>query len=231
MASIRTNVVPLKVNGDAARGYLVQPHDDARHPGLVMIQEWWGLEPHIIGLAQKMAVEGFVTIIPDLYHGVVATEPDDARREVMQLMSNMQRGMQEVHGALQYLSSLPEVDPDKIGIIGFCMGGRVTYMAAENFPEISATITFYAGGYKPTAEGVAGVKSPVLAFYGEKDAGIPLEDIENIRSLYQSAGKDFEARIYPAGHAFLNPDHGGYHADSADKAWGEAVTFLKQHLG
>jgi carboxymethylenebutenolidase len=230
MALIRTNMIPLSVNGDGARGYLAQPGDDQRHPGVVLIQEWWGVEPHIIGLAQKLALEGFVTLVPDLYHGRVVTEPDDARREVMLLMSSIQKAMAEIHGALQVLMELPEVDPKKIGVIGFCMGGRLTYQAAQSFPEVGAAVPFYGGNYNPTPEEVAGVKAPVCAFYGEHDAGIPLEQIRKIEDLYRAAGKDYQAKIYPAGHAFINSDHGGYHAESARQAWDEAVAFLKQHL-
>jgi carboxymethylenebutenolidase len=230
MATIRTNMVPLPVNGDGARGYLAQPHDDVKHPGLVLIQEYWGVETHIIDLAQKMAAQGFVTLVPDLYHGRVATEPDDARREVMLLRSSIESAMQEIHGALTYLMELPEVDPKKMGVIGFCFGGNLTYRAAERFPEVGVAVPFYGGGYDPTPEDIAGVTAPILAFYGEKDGGIPPEQIQKITSTYKASGKDYEARIYPAGHAFLNPNHGAYHGESAVKAWAEAIAFLKQHL-
>jgi carboxymethylenebutenolidase len=230
MATICTAMVDLQANGEAAQGYLAQPDDDAKHPGLVLIQEWWGLEPHIIDLAQKLAVESFVTLVPDLYHGKIASEPDDARRQVMLLFNNIQRAMKEIHGAMTYLTALPEVDPKKLGIIGFCMGGHLTYRAAERFPELGAAVPFYAGNYNPTPDEVAGVNAPILAFYGEHDAGIPPEHIRKIEDLYKAAGKTYEARVYPAGHAFINPAHGGYHAESAAKAWPEAIAFLKQHL-
>ncbi len=230
MATIRTSTVSLPVNGDGAQGYLAQPDDRVQHPGLVLIQEWWGIEPHILDLAQKLAVEGFVTLVPDLYHGKVATEPDDARRQVMFLRSTLDSAMEEIHGALRYVQSLPEVDPKRIGIIGFCFGGNLTYRAAESFPEVGACVPFYGGGYDPTPESVAGVTAPVMAFYGETDGGIPLEQIQKIKSLYTAAGKDFQVKIYPAGHAFLNPTHGAYHAESATRAWGEAIVFLKQRL-
>jgi carboxymethylenebutenolidase len=218
MATIRTNMVPLAVNGDGARGYLAQPDDDQPHPGIVLIQEWWGVEPHVIELAQRLAVAGFVTLVPDLYHGKVATEPDDARREVMMLMETVQNAMKEIRGALTYLAGLPEVEPKKLGIMGFCMGGRLTYFAAERFPEVGVAVPFYAGRYDPKPEDIANVTAPILAFYGGMDEGIPVEQIRKIESLY------------PAGHAFINPDHGDYHAASAHQAWDEAVAFLKQNL-
>jgi carboxymethylenebutenolidase len=230
MTTIRTGMVPLKVNGEAAQGYLAQPDDDQRHPGVVLIQEWWGIESHIIDLAQKLAAEGLVTLVPDLYHGKVATEPDDARRQVMLVRENLQRALKEIHGAVLYLRELPEVEPKKLGVIGFCFGGNLTYRAAEQFEEVGVAVPFYGGGYDPTPEEVAKVRVPVLAFYGEFDGGISLEQVRKIESLYKAANKDYEARIYPAGHAFINPNHGGYHAESAAKAWPEAIAFLKQHL-
>ena len=230
MATIRINLVPLKVNGEGAQGYLAQPDDDQRHPGVVLIQEWWGIESHIIELAQKLAAEGFVTLVPDLYHGKVATEPDDARRQVMLVRENLQRALKEIRGALTCLQGLPEVEPKKSGVIGFCFGGNLTYRAAEQFEEVGVAVPFYGGGYDPTPEDVAKVRALVLAFYGESDGGIPLEHVRKIEGLYKAANKDYEARIFPGGHAFLNPNHGGYHAESAAKAWTEAIAFLKQHL-
>lgn len=230
MATIRTSQVPLPVNGPGANGYLAQPADDAKHPGIVLIQEWWGVDSHIIDLAQKMAAQGFVTLVPDLYHGQVATEPDDARRIVMQLRESIETAMQEIHGALKVLMDLPEVDPKKMGIIGFCFGGGITYRAAERFPEISVAVPFYGGGYDPTLEDLANSTASVLAFYGEADAGIPAEQRQKIETVFKAAGRDFQMRVFPGGHAFLNPTHGGYHADSAKQAWGEAIAFLKEHL-
>ncbi len=230
MATLRTGIVPLPVNGDKAVGYLAQPDDEAKHPGVVMIQEWWGVDAHIFDLAQKLAAEGFVVLVPDLYHGKVATEPDDARRIVMALRSSMDQAMQEIHGALSYLMNLPEVDPKRIGIIGFCFGGGVTFRAAERFSEIGAAVPFYGSGYDPTIEDVANSTASVLAMYGEGDAGISADQRQKIESVFKAAGRDFQMRVFPGGHAFLNPNHGGYQAESAAQAWGEAVTFLKQHL-
>ena len=126
MAVIRTSHVDLKVNGDGAYAYVAQPDDDAQHPGVVLIQEWWGIEPHICDLAQKLATEGFVVAVPDLYHGKIATEPDDAMKMVMLLRKNMERASKEIIGALETLKAMPNVEPKKLGLIGFCVGGTVT---------------------------------------------------------------------------------------------------------
>src|ERR1051326_8021388 len=128
MTVVRTSNVDLKVNGDNAYAFVAQPDDDARHPGVVLIQEWWGIEPHIRDLAQKLAAEGFVVAVPDLYHGKIATEPNDAQRMMMMIRGNVDRAAKEIIGALDTVKAMPNVDPKKIGFIGFCIGGFLSYI-------------------------------------------------------------------------------------------------------
>jgi carboxymethylenebutenolidase len=230
MAVVHTEKVDLKVNGDGAWGYLAQPDDDAKHPGLVVIQEWWGIEPYIQEVAQKLAVEGFVVLVPDLFHGKVATEPSDAEKLMMATVPNMQRVLKEVSSALDYVKSLPQVEPKKPGIMGFCMGGLVTWKMASVYPDLGAVVPFYGVMYDPTPEEVARINAPVLAVYGEADSYIPPEQREKIAQVMQDAGKDVQMEVFPGGHAFLNPDHGDLHPESAAKAWPMAINFLKEHL-
>lgn len=230
MAVIRTRMVDLKVNGDGAQGFLVQPDDEATHPGVVLIQEWWGLEPHIKDLAQKLAAAGFATMVPDLYHGKIATEPDDAGKMIMMIRDNVERALKEVQGAIDVLKGLPNVEPKKVGVIGFCVGGFVTYKIAERSADVAVACPFYGAGYDPTPAEVAGVGASILAFYGDQDHSIPPNQIEKIRGLYRDAGKDYQALVYHAGHAFINPAHGMGNAEAASDAWPKAVAFLKKHL-
>src|SRR5579875_2036052 len=130
MAVVRTEMIDLPVNGDGARAFLARPDDETARPGVVLIQEWWGLEPHIKDLAQRLAAEGFVTAVPDLYHGKIATEPDDAQKMVMMLRGNVEKAVREVRGAIDTLVARPEVEPKKVGLIGFCVGGFLTYKTA-----------------------------------------------------------------------------------------------------
>lgn len=183
MAVIRTSHVDLKVNGDGAYAYVAQPDDDARHPGVVLIQEWWGIEPHIRSVAQRLAVEGFIVAVPDLYHGKVATEPDDALKAVMRLRGNMDRATGEIIGALNTLKAMPNVEPKKLGLIGFCVGGLLTYTVAARYSELGAVVPFYGGGYDPGPEEVARVNAPVLAVYGSRDEGIPMSQVEKIERM------------------------------------------------
>jgi carboxymethylenebutenolidase len=230
MAVIRTSQVDLHVNGEGAYAYVAQPDDDALYPGVVLIQEWWGVEPHVRDLAQKLASEGFIVAVPDLYHGRVATEPGDAMKMVMLLRQNIDRASQEIIGALEALKAMPGVQPKKPGLIGFCVGGTLTYIVAARYADLSAVVPFYAGGYDPTPEEVAQVSAPVLAIYGRHDQSIPLTQVEKIERLYRDAGKDIDVRIYDAGHAFLNPDHGTGNPQAAADAWPRAVKFLHDHL-
>ncbi|HEU5229354.1 MAG TPA: dienelactone hydrolase family protein [Ktedonobacteraceae bacterium] len=230
MAVVRTSKVDLHVNGNGAYAFVAQPDDDAKHPGVVLIQEWWGIEPHILDLANKLATEGFVVAVPDLYHGHVATEPNDAMRMIMTIRGNIDRAAKEVIGALETVKAMPNVEPKKLGLIGFCVGGLMTYVVASRYPDLAAVVPFYGGGYDPTPEEVAKVNAPVLAVYGKQDGSIPMEQVEKIERMYKQAGKDMTVKVYDAGHAFLNPTHGMGDEKSAAEAWPLAVNFLKEKL-
>lgn len=230
MAVIRTSHVDLNVNGDGAYAYVARPDDDATYPGVVLVQEWWGIEPHVRDLAQKLAAEGFVVAVPDLYHGRIVTEPDEAMKMAMLLRQNIDRASQEIIGALETLKAMPDVEPKKLGLIGFCLGGTLTYIIAARYRNLGAVVPFYAGGYDPTPADVAKVSAPILAVYGSRDQSIPVTRVEAIERMYRDAGKDITVRIYDAGHAFLNPDHGAGNPEAAADAWPRAVNFLRQHL-
>ncbi len=230
MTVVRTSNVDLKVNGDNAYAFVAEPDDNARHPGIVLIQEWWGIEPHIRQLAQRLAAAGFVVAVPDLYHGKIATEPDEAQKMIMMIRGNVERAAKEIIGALDTVKAMPNVEPKKLGLMGFCVGGFMTYYVASRYPDLGAVVSFYGAGYDPTPEEVAKVNAPVLAFYGSRDQSVPLEQVRKIERMYKEARKDITVKVYDAGHAFINPDHGMGNEKAAAEAWPLAVNFLKQHL-
>ncbi len=230
MSVVRTSRVDLHVNGDGAYAFVAQPDDNGQHPGLVLIQEWYGIEPHILDLAQKLAAQGFVVAVPDLYHGKVATEPDDAQKMIMMIRGNVDKAANEIIGALETVKAMPNVDPKKLGLIGFCVGGFMTYTVASRYADLGATVPFYGAGYDPTPEEVAKVNAPVLAIYGSKDDSVSAEQRQKIEQLYKDAGKDFTMKVYDAGHAFINPVHGNGNEQAASEAWPAAINFLKEHL-
>ncbi len=226
-----TEVVSYPGNGGTADGFLARPYDGQPHPGVVLIQEAWGVEPHIKDLAQQVANEGFVVLAPDLYHGKVVTEPDEARKEVMAL--NMDKAVIEILQAIAYLRGRDDVEPKAVAMSGYCMGGMLTWRTAEVASDQLACIApFYGGRYEPSAEDIAKITVPVLAIYGEDDQGIPKSAIENIENLLQQQEKNYRVIVYPnAGHAFMNPDHGKGNADAAADAFAELIAFFKQYVG
>ena len=230
MAVIRTSNVDLKVNGDGAYAYVAQPDDNAKHPGVVLIQEWWGIEPHIRDLAHKLAAEGFVVAVPDLFHGKVVTEPDEAQKMVMMIAGNIDKAVREIIGALETVKAMPNVEPKKLGLMGFCVGGMLTLVVASRYPDLGAAVAFHPGGYDPKPEDVAKINAPVLAFYGRRDPSIPMEQVDKIEKMFKAAGKDYTAKVYDAGHAFINPAHGMGNEQAAAEAWPLAVNFLKEKL-
>jgi len=230
MTVVRTSNVDLKVNGDNAYAFVAQPDDDAKHPGVVLIQEWWGIEPHIRDLAQKLAAKGFVVAVPDLYHGKIATEPDEAQKMVMMMRGNVDKTAKEIFGALNMLKAMPNVEPKKLGLMGFCVGGFMVWTVASRYAELGAIVPFYGSGYNPTPEEVAKVNASVLAIYGSRDQSVPKAQLEKIERMYKEAGKDITVKVYDAGHAFINPSHGARNEKAAAEAWPLAVRFLKEHV-
>lgn len=230
MSVVRTSKVDLAGNGDGAYAFVAQPDDDAKHPGMVLIQEWYGIEPHIMDLAQKLAEQGFVVAVPDLYHGKVATEPNDAMRMIMLISDNVDKAANEIIGALDTVKNMSNVEPKKLGLMGFCIGGFMAYTVASRSTDLGAVVAFYGAGYDPTPEDVQKVNAPVLAIYGSQDESIPQEQIQKIESMYKEAGKDITVKVYDAGHAFINPVHGDGNEQAASQAWPLAVNFLKDKL-
>ena len=228
---VQTQTLYTDSHHASPQGYLVRPDDDKVHPGIVLIQEWWGIEPHIRELAQRLATEGFVVLVPDLYHGKIATEPNDAQKMMMLTFQSLERTIGEIVLALDYLRNDAGVQPKQLGLIGFCMGGHLAYRVAERYPNLAAVSPWYAGGYDPAPEQIAAINAPVLAIYGEADSGIPVALVQKIEGQFKAAGKTAEFHVYPnAGHAFNNPDHGMYVAAAAQDAWSRAVAFFKERL-
>src|SRR3954447_23616905 len=117
MAVLRKENLSLQTNGTQIHGLLLRPDTDDPLPGVVLIQEWWGIEPHVQDVAQRLAAEGFVVLVPDLYHGKVVTEPDEAAKAVMMLRGNMERALTEIHAAIETLKARPDVEPKQIAVM------------------------------------------------------------------------------------------------------------------
>src|SRR5262249_28470991 len=152
--------------------------------------EWWGIEPHVLDMANRLASEGFVVLVPDLYHGKVVTEPDEAAKAIMMLAGNLDNAVREIGVAIDALKARPDVQPKHVAVMGYCVGGLLTWLTALHTPDLAAAVPWYAGGFDPTPEQIASLQVPVLAFYGGNDGSIPGAQIEKIKQMLAAAGKD-----------------------------------------
>ena len=208
--------VTFASNGDTAEGYLAVP-ESGSGPGVIVIQEWWGLVPHIGDLADRFAADGFVALAPDLYHGITTTEPDEAGKLLMGLA--MDRAAKDIAGAAKYLVSRPEVEGDKVGAMGFCMGGSLALWAATLAPEVATAVAFYPGlpweRMQPDWPSYEGKTAMVHA--AEGDGGTGADGIQQAKKAIEAAGGTVVLHDYPGTqHAFVNDSRPEvYDADAA----------------
>lgn len=224
-----SEMVTLKVNGKSTSAYLVLPEGSGPWPGVVVIQEWWGLEEHIKNVARRFADEGFVAIAPDLYYGQIATEPDEAKKLRMAL--EWDKALTAIQVAIDVLVAHDSVSSDNMGVIGFCMGGGLTWHAAAKLDHVGAAAPFYGGDPEMTDEEVGQVSVPVLAIFGELDQGVSPEVTNRRAAQMDEAGVKHETIIYPeAQHAFFNDTRAAYNSEAAADAWQRVTKLFKEAL-
>ena len=212
-------------DGKDASGYLAKAPGGG--PGVVMIQEWWGLSDQIKGLADRLAQEGFDVLAPDLYGGVVVPYHDtEAATKEMNSLDFIDATTQTVRGAVQHLAR----DGGKVGLTGFCLGGAVTVIGACKIPELSAAVAFY--GIPPEqAAKPADVAVPLQGHFANRDDWCTPEVVDAFEAGLTAAGKTAEFFRYDADHAFVNEQRAEVHdLDAAKLAWGRATAFFKKHL-
>ena len=224
-----SEMVTLEVNGKSTSAYLVSPEGSGPWPGVVVIQEWWGLEEHIKDVARRFAAEGFVAIAPDLYYGKIATEPNDAQKLAMAL--EWDKALTAIQAAIDVLVAHNSVSSDNMGVIGFCMGGGLTWHAAAKLNHVGAAAPFYGGGPEMTDDEVAQISVPVLAIFGELDQGVSPEVANSRAAQMDKAGVKHETIIYPeAQHAFFNDTRAAYNSEAAADAWQRVTKLFKETL-
>lgn len=214
-------------DGEELMGYLAVPAGAESAPGVVVIQEWWGLDDHIKDIADRFAAEGFVALAPDLYKGAVATEPDEARKLVMEL--DMAEAVMEIDQALAFLLDHEAVAGEKAAIVGYCMGGGLVLQAAVQSSRVGAAAPYYGTLLDP--EQAAQVQAPVQAHYGTEDR-FDLDALqEMVRIIEEEAGQSSEAHIYEgAPHAFFNDTSASYREEAAQQAWSRTLEWFRTHL-
>lgn len=221
-----TSIQYKRPDGKENGGYLaLAARADA--PGVVVIQEWWGVQEQIKGICDRFALAGFDALAPDLYKGVVVPYHDsDAAGKEMNSLNFADAVDQNVRGAAQFLKR----NGAKAGITGFCLGGVVSIIAAAKIPELSCSVPFY--GIPP--ENVvkpADVKVPLQGHFALKDTWITVPMVDALEEGLKAAGKTFEIHRYDADHAFVNEQRAPVHdRQAAELAWDRAVAFFKKHL-
>jgi carboxymethylenebutenolidase len=217
--------VEFPSNGHTCSGYFA-----GNGPAVVVIQEWWGLVPHIEDLVDRFAGAGFAAIAPDLYHGQTTKSPDQATKLLMEL--DVERAGKEISGAGAYLLQRPECTSSKYGVVGFCMGGALAQYAATIDPEhVAAAVSFY-GGFKKAPTQWETLAAPLLLINGENDKGVPAEQGRALAEKLRGMGKDVDLVIEPnADHAFFNDSRPEvYNEDAAADAWRRTLDLFRRSL-
>ena len=222
--------VTFPSNGGTAHGYLALPESGVG-PGVVVIQEWWGLTSHIADVTNRLAAEGFVALAPDLYGGTTTHDADEAGTLMQQLP--VERAATDLGGAVDYLLG-HEAVVGRVGAVGFCMGGGfVLVLAAQQGDKIGAAVPFYGvlGEDYPSFENLS---APMLGHFGEQDTMAPPDAVKSLADRIEAeSGHRPDFRLYPAGHAFFNDENllGTYDPEQALKAWSATRDFLRTKLG
>jgi len=222
--------VTFASNGSTAHGYLALPK--AGHgPGVVVIQEWWGLTSHIADVANRLAAEGFVALAPDLYGGTTTHDADEAGKLMHDLP--VDQAARDLGGAVDYLLGHDAVTSAKIGAVGFCLGGGfVLVLAAQQGDKIGAAVPFY-GALSEEYPSFVNLSAPLLGHFGERDEFVSPDQVRTLAAtIEQQSGRAPDFRFYPAGHAFFNNENllGTYDPDQAAQAWEATLRFLRERL-
>lgn len=211
-------------DGKDCNGYLASPAGSDAAPGVVVIQEWWGLNDQIKGVAERLATLGYRALVPDLYKGKVTLDAAEAKH----LMTNLNFGdaaTQDVRGGAQYLKQ----SSAKVGVVGFCMGGALTVLAAMYVKEVNACSSWY--GFPPEQAGdVKAIRTPLQLHFAEKDTSFTPEAARALEAKLKEGKVPFESYWYDAGHAFGNETGQNYNAECAKLAWERTTEFFAKHL-
>ena len=215
---------------DGIRGYLAQPDAPGKHPSVVLIHEWWGLNQDIREKAEAFADAGYNALAVDLYGGKVTNDPDMARQLAGTVSSDMPAGFANLRAAIDYLKTLDHADAGRIASVGWCFGGGWSYQIAKNDLGVKASVIYY-GRFNPEDD-LDRMRTTILGHFAENDSFIKLSDVESFQATLKALSDDHEVLIYPnTSHGFANPyNKRVYDADAARVAWERTIGFLEAHL-
>ena len=225
--------VEFRSNGNMASGYLATPAS-GKGPGVLVIQEWWGLDSGIKANADRLASAGFVALAPDLYHGELAAHDEmDKAAHLMQSLP-AERAAKDMSGAVDFLAGHPAVTGSGVGVVGFCMGGMLSFLIAAGRPDkVKATVPFYGFPQGDTEPDWSRLNAKVSGHMAEHDDHFPPAAALALETKLRAMGKDVTLTVHPGtGHAFMGPHNalGTLNAPLAEKIWPQVTTFLKDAL-
>jgi carboxymethylenebutenolidase len=228
-AAATSKTVSYKSGDETVQGIRYTPSGKGPFPAIIVIHEWWGLNDWVKDQATKLSDLGYITLAIDLYRGKVATTPDEAH-EIMRGVPE-DRAKRDLHAAFEFLASQPDVKKDRIGSIGWCMGGGYSLDVALQEPTLRAVVINY-GHLATDTNSLKAINASVLGLFGGQDRGITPDDVHKFEHALKQLGKQVDVTIYPdAGHGFENPNNkDGYRADDAADAWKRTVKFFAATL-
>jgi carboxymethylenebutenolidase len=221
--------ITYKSGSEDVKGILYEPQGKGPFPAIVVIHEWWGLNDWVKEEASKLSDQGYVTLAIDLYRGQVAKTPEEAH-ELMRGVPE-DRANKDLLAASSYLRTLKNVKADKVGTIGWCMGGGYALDLAISDPKLAAAVINY-GHLATEPDTLKKINAPILGLFGGKDRGIPVDSVQKFAAELKQQGKTVDVTVYPdAGHAFENPNNkDGYRPQDAADAWKRQVDFFAKYL-
>ena len=221
----RVHLGPAEAGTDA---FVAWPAGAKSAPAVIVIQEWWGLNSQIREIARRLARQGYVAIAPDLYHGIVAEDPELAHTLARELDDD--RALLDLDQALRWLKAQGRTAKSRVGVVGFCLGGGLAEQFALHQSGVAAAVMYY-GHPVTNPETLAALKAPLQGHFGAEDRGIPPDSVAAFRAALAAAGKNAEIYLYPgAGHAFMHEGRQSYHPDAARQAWTRTLAFFQKYL-
>jgi carboxymethylenebutenolidase len=222
-------MVEFSSNGGTTGGYLAIPGGEGVGPGVIVIQEWWGLVPHIKDVCDRFAAEGYVALAPDLYHGKSTTSPDEAGKLMMALQ--IADAEKDLGGAITFLLDQEATISPKVGTVGFCMGGALSLYTATRNSQVGACVVFY-GGHPYVKPDLRQLQAPLLGLYAGRDTFVTPDHVHALENRLKELGKSAEIHIYPdADHGFFNDTRPGVYDEAAAKdAWQRVLKFFGENL-
>ncbi len=234
--AIRRSELDIPTPAGPMPAHLARPEGAGPFPAVVVLMEAFGLLPHIASVADRLAGEGYLAVAPDLYHrqGSRRRAGYDELAQAIALMQKLddEEFLADMAATLDFLAARDDVDDSRIGVTGFCMGGRLAFLTACALPgRVAAVAPFYGGGIPNHLDRAGAIRAPLLLFYGDRDDFIPMDQVRRTEARLRELGKEFGLEIYAdAGHGFLCDERASYHAPAAADAWRKLTAFFERQL-